>query len=100
MIFWLDEAGIQSDDPLQRTWGLKGQTPIVKTSGQRQSINAISAITNRGEFWYHVYSGRFITDKFIDCLKALMKYRKRPIYIITDGHPVHKAKKFTSISMI
>jgi transposase len=93
LIFWLDEAGIRSDDPLQRTWGLKGQTPIVKTSGQRQSINAISAITNRGEFWYHVYSGRFNTDKFIDCLKSLMKYRKRPIYIITDGHPVHKAKK-------
>ncbi len=22
-----------------------------------------------------------------------MKYRKRPIYIITDGHPVYKAKK-------
>jgi hypothetical protein len=55
--------------------------------------NAISAITNRGEFWYHVYSGRFNTDKFIDCLKALMKYRKRPVYIITDGHPVHKAKR-------
>ena len=24
-IFWLDEASIRSDDPLQRTWGLKGQ---------------------------------------------------------------------------
>lgn len=26
-IFWLDEASIRSDDPLMRTWGLKGQTP-------------------------------------------------------------------------
>ena len=93
VIFWLDEAGLRSDDPLQRTWGLKGQTPVVKTSGQRQSINAISALTNKGEFWYHVYSGRFNADKFIDCLESLMKYRKRPVYIITDGHPVHKAKK-------
>ena len=77
-IFWLDEAGIRSDDPLQRTWGLKGQTPIVKTSGQRQSINAISALSNKGGFWYHVYSVRFNADKFIECLSAFMKNRKNP----------------------
>jgi len=29
-IFWLDEASIRSDDPLMRTWGLKGQTPTVR----------------------------------------------------------------------
>lgn len=92
-IFWLDEAGIRSDDPLQRTWGLKGQTPIVKTSGQRQSINAISALSNKGGFWYHIYAGRFNADKFIECLEAFMKYRKKPVFAIMDGHPVHKAKK-------
>jgi transposase len=94
-IFWLDEASIRSDDPLQRTWGLKGQTPIVKTSGQRQRINAISALSNSGGFWYHVYSGSFNADKFIECLKDFMKGRKKPIFIITDGHPVHKSKKVT-----
>ncbi len=39
-----DEAGFQSDPPLGRTYGLKGQTPVLSTSGQRQSINAISAV--------------------------------------------------------
>jgi transposase len=92
-IFWLDEASIRSDDPLQRTWGLKGKTPVVKTSGQRQSINAISALSNKGSFWYKVYTGRFNADKFIECLKDFMKYRKKPVFIIMDGHPVHKAKK-------
>ena len=42
-IFLLDEAGIRSDAPLGRTWGAKGKTPLVATSGQRQSIQAISA---------------------------------------------------------
>lgn len=32
-IFWLDEAAIRSDDPLQRTWGRKGETPVVAASG-------------------------------------------------------------------
>jgi transposase len=92
-IFWLDEASIRSDDPLQRTWGLKGQTPIVKTSGQRQSINAISALSNTGAFWYHVYTGKFNAEKCIECLKDFMKHKRKPVFIIMDGHPVHKSKK-------
>lgn len=92
-IFWLDEAAIRSDDPLLRTWGLKGKTPEVKTSGQRQKVNAISAISNSGGFWYHLHTGRFNADVFIECLKDLIKNRKRPIFVITDGHPVHKSKK-------
>src|SRR6266446_2215346 len=43
-IFFLDEAGFQSDPPLGRTYGLKGKTPEVVTSGQRQSLNVISAV--------------------------------------------------------
>lgn len=92
-IFWLDEASIRSDDPLQRTWGEKGKTPIVKTSGQRQSINAISALSNRGSFWYHVYNRKFTGDKCIDCFRRFLKNRKSNVILIVDGHPVHKSKK-------
>ena len=92
-IFWLDEASIRSDDPLQRTWGEKGKTPVVKTSGQRQSINAISALSNTGGFWYHVYQGKFTADKCIECFTRFLKNRKRPVIVIVDGHPVHKSKK-------
>lgn len=92
-IFWLDEASIRSDDPLMRTWGLKGQTPTVNTSGQRQGVSAISAISNSGGFWYQVYTERFNADVFIECLKDLIENRKKPVFIITDGHPVHKSKK-------
>lgn len=92
-IFWLDEASIRSDDPLQRTWGERGKTPVVKTSGQRQSINAISALSNKGGFWYHVYEGKFNAAKCIECFKHFLKGRKTPIILIVDGHPVHKSKK-------
>jgi hypothetical protein len=42
--FFLDEAGFQSDVPPGRTYGLNGQTPVVKTSGQCQRLNVIGAI--------------------------------------------------------
>ncbi|WP_185233735.1 IS630 family transposase [Teredinibacter franksiae] len=94
-IFWLDEATIRSDDPLQRTWGEKGKTPVVRTSGQRQAINAISALSNKGGFWYHVFDGKFNADKCIECLKSFQKGRNHPVILIVDGHPVHKSKKVT-----
>ena len=95
-IFWLDEASIRSDDPLQRTWSKKGKTPIVKRSGQRQFINAISALSNTGGFWYHVYQGKFTADKCVACFKQFLKNRTKPIILIVDGHPVHKSKKVMS----
>jgi transposase len=91
-IFFLDEAGIRSDTTLGRTWGLRGKTPEVPTSGQRQSVNAISAITARGEFWYQIYTERFNATAFVKFLKCFMRSRKGPIFLVVDGHPSHRAK--------
>lgn len=91
-IFFLDEAGIRSDAPLQRTWGEKGKTPILKTSGQRQSVNAISAVNILGAFWFTVYSGSFNATVFKGFLKDFLRGRRRPVFLVVDGHPSHKAK--------
>ena len=69
---------------------------MVKTSGQRQAINAISALSNKGGFWYHVFEGKFNAEKCIECFKHFLKGRKSPIILIVDGYPVHKSKKVTS----
>ena len=82
-IFWLDEATIRSDDPLQRTWGEKGHTPVVHTSSKRQAINAISALSNSGGFWYHVFHGKFTADKCIECFKKLLRNLMRQHF---SGH--------------
>ena len=91
-IFFLDEAGVRSDQVLGRTWGERGQTPEVRTSGQRQSINAISAVNARGAFWYEVYSGRFNSTLFKEFLHDFMHRRKDPVFLVVDGHPSHRAK--------
>lgn len=90
-IFFLDEAGFQSDPPLGRTYGLKGHTPVVVTSGQRQSINVISAVTARGEFWAATYTGKLNAEAFVAFLKNFMKGRRGKAFLVVDGHPAHKA---------
>ena len=91
-IYFLDEAGVRSDPVLGRTYGLKGHTPVVATSGQRQSINAISAVHPKGEFGYNVYSGKLNASRFVEFLKDLMKGRRERVFLVVDGHPSHTAK--------
>ena len=91
-IFFLDEAGVRSDAPPGRTWAPRGQTPVVPTSGQRQSINAISAVTPRGDFWWRTFSGRLNAARFREFLGAFMHRRRNPVFLITDRHPAHIAK--------
>lgn len=90
-IFFLDEAGFQSDPPLGRTYGLKGQTPLVVTSGQRQSINVISAVTARGEFWAATYTWKLNAETFVAFRQNFMKGRRGKAFLVVDGHPAHKA---------
>ena len=90
-IFFLDEAGFQSDPPLGRTYGLKGKTPVVKTSGQRQSLNVISADNARGEFWAATYNGKLNAEAFVAFLQNFMQGRTGKVFLVVDGHPAHKA---------
>lgn len=91
-IFFLDEAGVRSDQVLGRTWGLRGQTPEVATSGRRQSVNAISAVNARGAFWYELYRERLNGARFVALLTHFMRGRTRPVFLVVDGHPAHTAK--------
>jgi transposase len=91
-IFFLDEAGIRSDAPLGRTWAPRGKTPVVATSGQRQSVNAISAVSSLGAFWYKVYTGRLNAGTFREFLKAFLTRRRRAVFLVVDGHPAHRAR--------
>jgi transposase len=91
-IFFLDEAGIRSDAPLGRTWAPRGETPVVATSGQRQSVNAISAVSSRGAFWYKVFTGRLNAGLFRQFLNAFLRGRRHPVFLVVDRHPAHRAK--------
>jgi len=91
-IFFLDEAGIRSDAPLGATWGEKGKKTVVQTSGQRQRVNAISAVNMQGAFWYNVYTGRLNATTFVTFLKQFMRNRRKPVLLVLDKHPSHRAK--------
>ena len=87
--FW-DEAGFRADGVHGRTWGVKGQTPVIERPGQRQSISAASAVTASGAFWYSTYEGGLSAELFVSLLRRMMRYRVKPVHLVVDGLPAHK----------
>ena len=92
-IYWGDEMGLRSDHTVGRSYGRRGQTPVIPGSGQRFGCNMISAITNRGRLNFVVFKKRFRADVFLDFLKRLLRQVNRKIFVIVDGHPVHRSSK-------
>lgn len=89
--FW-DELGFRADSVHGRTWGKKGQTPVVAVPGQRQTVSAASAVNAKGAFWCMTYKGGLNADLFVTMLKLLMRRRRNPLYLVLDNLPSHKAK--------
>lgn len=93
LIFWGDEMGLRSDHQAGRSYSPRGKTPIVKVSGKRFSCNMISALSNKGELMFSVFEGSFMVAVFLRFLERMLKQMKgRKVFLVVDGHPVHKAK--------
>jgi transposase len=92
-IYWGDEMGLRSDHQTGTSYGLKGQTPVILGTGQRFRCNMISALTNRGRLGFMVFKERFTAKKFIEFLRRLVRHAGRMVYLIVDGHPVHRSAK-------
>lgn len=89
--FW-DESGFRADAVQGRTWGAKGQTPVVSVPGQRQGISAASAISAKGAFWFATYAGGLTGERFVTLLRRMVRGRRTPLHLILDGLPAHKTK--------
>lgn len=92
-IFFCDEATIRSDYHSGTTWAPVGQTPIIRGTGERKSVNMISAISPKGQMHFSFLAGNLNSALFIDYLKSLMHDVPGPIFLIVDGYPSHKSKQ-------
>lgn len=92
VIYFGDETGMRSDHQAGKSYAPKGETPIIKSTGQRFSLNMISAISNRVHLQFMLID-RFNGEVFMDFLKRMVRYSKGKVFFVTDGHPAHKTQK-------
>lgn len=89
-VFFWDESGFRADTIHGKTWGVRGQTPVARRPGERQSISAASAVNARGGFWFCMYEGALNAELFVELLKKMMRHRKKPAHLVLDSLPAHK----------
>jgi len=92
-IYWGDEMGLRSDHTVGRSYGRRGQTPIIPGTGKRFGCNMISTITNYGRLSFMVFKQNFQADVFIEFLRRLIRQSNKKVFLIIDGHPVHRSGK-------
>lgn len=91
IIFFADEAGVRSDFHSGTTWGARGKTPVIQTTGARFSLNVISAVNAQGEFRFMVVKGSVKAKAFCDFIRRLITGTSKKVFLIVDGHPTHRS---------
>lgn len=91
-IYWGDEMGVRSDYQAGRSYGRRGQTPVLSATGKRFRCNLISTLSNRGKLYFKVFTQRFSAAVMIEFLRRLVRQCERKVFLIVDAHPVHRSR--------
>jgi transposase len=90
-IFFADEAGIRTDHHAGTTWAPVGRTPVVVATGERKSVNMISAVSSRGHLHFDLFEGSMTAARFIEFCKKLAHDCPTPVFLVVDGSSAHTA---------
>ena len=91
-IYWCDEATVKAGDVRGRGYAPKGQTPVRESTAKGDGIGMISAITNQGKIHWKLYEGSVTSERVLEFVKHLLKYRRRKTYVILDNSQTHHSK--------
>ncbi|MFI9595091.1 transposase [Nonomuraea sp. NPDC052265] len=71
-IYFADEAGVRTDFHAGTTWAPVGETPIVRGTGKRLSVNMVSTVNTQGKLHFSIVDGSLNSAAFIDYLNKLL----------------------------
>lgn len=95
-IYFEDESSVRTDHYRGRTWGLKGKRPVVRSKWTKHKINMISAISPHGKIRFMLTKKNVTSVEFLIFLKRLVHNAEHKIFLVLDGHPIHKSKSVKS----
>jgi transposase len=91
-IFFADEARVRTDHHAGTTWAPVGRTPVVTATGERKSVNMVSAVSPGGQIHFDVFEGSMNAARFIEFCAKLVHDCPTPVFLIVDGSSAHTAK--------
>lgn len=90
ILYFEDEANVSLNSVLGKTWGPIGVTSIQKSTGNRASVSAMSAISNNGSLIFTLHEKRITSIEIINFLNQMLKqHQRRHVIVVMDKAPPH-----------
>jgi hypothetical protein len=87
-----DESGIGIMTRYGKTWGLRGETPVIPSSTKRGGYNVMSIVTAEGKMQFSIKDQTINSEVFIEFMKHLIDKRERPLIMLVDHASFHHSK--------
>lgn len=96
-VVFVDETGFSERPPLRRTWGPRGETPVVAVRGRSwRRVSAIGALSYRldgseSRVFLCMHDDTIRTAQVRHFVSHLHRYLKGPVLLIWDGLNAHRS---------
>ncbi len=87
-LVFVDESGFYLLPFVMRTYGPRGDTPIIKEFLTRDHLSAISGITPDGKLYMMVQDRAYKSPDVVDFLEHLLKHIPGKLLIVWDRSPI------------
>ncbi len=92
LLLFADEASFAQWGSLGYTWALRGQQPLIKTTGKRKGYKVMGMIDYfSGRLFFAGSTERFTAKRYCDFLASILASTSEPIIVIQDGARYHTA---------
>lgn len=94
LLLFGDEASFAQWGSLGYTWAVRGQQPLVRTTGRRKGYKVFGLIDYfTGRLFAHGHDGRFTAESYCAFLATVLAATSQPLVLVQDGARYHTAKE-------
>lgn len=94
IVYFEDESGVSLAPVIGKTWAPKGQPPIVRVTGKRGGVLAMSAISPSGRMCFRLEKRKVNAKVLMEFLNQISaQHPRRKVGVVMDQAPCHTAKK-------
>jgi transposase len=90
LIIFVDESGVSERPTRVRTWGVKGETPVVQFHFNWHHLSLIAGMHFTG-MCFRLHEGAIAKEQVVEFLKALHAHFRRPLLILRDSLRAHRS---------
>lgn len=92
LLLFADEASFAQWGSLGYTWALRGEQPLVKTTGKRKGYKVMGMVDYfSGRLFVQASTERFTAKRYCAFLSSILAQTSQPIVVIQDGASYHTA---------